>query len=190
LCINIDHFKMRKGKPQPSKKMNEIDDETFKTLLQNSRNLSDFILSCGYKSNVTPVTENVIFNRINRLGLNTEHFKRWTIENDKIFVVDSRCNNGSRIKKKLLMDFDRRYECNECKNIHFVEQDGVLTWMNKPVKLQLDHINGVHDDNRIENLRFLCALCHAQTSTFCGANGKKRKAVQAWLEDDKTQVMT
>lgn len=42
--------------------------------------------------------------------------------------------------------------------------------MNKDITLQLDHINGVNDDNRIENLRFLCPNCHSQTSTFTGRN--------------------
>ena len=94
------------------------------------------------------------------------------------------------MKKRLVKNLGWRYECNECKNVHFVEQDGALTWMNKPVVLQLDHINGVNDDNRLENLQFLCSLCHSQTSTFCGSNNKKKKAKQAWFEDGKTEVMT
>lgn len=40
--------------------------------------------------------------------------------------------------------------------------------------LQLDHINGVNTDNRLENLRILCANCHTQTDTFCGKNIKKK----------------
>lgn len=31
---------------------------------------------------------------------------------------------------------------------------------------QLDHINGVSNDNRIENLRILCANCHMMTETW------------------------
>ena len=48
-------------------------------------------------------------------------------------------------------------------------------WLGKPLTLALDHINGVRSDDRIENLRFLCPNCHAQTSTFCGRNLVRRK---------------
>ena len=188
LCINIDHFKMRKKftTSKKSKKMNAIDDETFQTILHNSRSWADLFRNCGFIVGNSPCTKNIILDRINRLGLNTKHFESKTIANDKIFVAESRYYHSDSIKKKLLCDFNWRYECNACKNIHFVEQDGVLTWMNKPVELQLDHINGLHDDNRIENLQFLCGLCHSQTSTYCGANHKKHKAIQKWLEDGKT----
>lgn len=47
-------------------------------------------------------------------------------------------------------------------------------WRGKKLTLQLDHKNGVNNDNRLENLRFLCPNCHSQTDTFCGRN-KKRK---------------
>jgi 5-methylcytosine-specific restriction endonuclease McrA len=39
-------------------------------------------------------------------------------------------------------------------------------WCNKYLQLQIDHINGVITDNRIENLRFICGNCHMQTDTF------------------------
>lgn len=42
------------------------------------------------------------------------------------------------------------------------------------MSLQLDHINGINTDNRLENLRLLCPNCHSLTPTFCGKNKKKR----------------
>ena len=47
---------------------------------------------------------------------------------------------------------------------------GVSEWMGASLVLQLDHINGINNDNRRENLRWLCPNCHSQTSTFCGRN--------------------
>lgn len=41
--------------------------------------------------------------------------------------------------------------------------------------LQLDHINGDHDDNRLENLQILCPNCHALQPTHRGANKRLRR---------------
>jgi 5-methylcytosine-specific restriction endonuclease McrA len=68
--------------------------------------------------------------------------------------------NRSQLKKRMVEECGVEYKCVEC---------GVSdSYNNKPISLQLDHINGVSDDNRLENLRFLCPNCHSQTETFCG----------------------
>lgn len=43
-------------------------------------------------------------------------------------------------------------------------------WEGRPLTLILDHINGVNNDHRKENLRFLCPNCSSQTDTFSGRN--------------------
>lgn len=45
--------------------------------------------------------------------------------------------------------------------------ENIGVWNGKKLSLQLDHINGDHSDNRLENLRFLCPNCHTQTETYC-----------------------
>lgn len=46
-------------------------------------------------------------------------------------------------------------------------------WMGKKMSLILDHINGVYNDNRLENLRIVCANCNATLPTHCGRHNKK-----------------
>lgn len=45
-------------------------------------------------------------------------------------------------------------------------------WQEEELRLELDHINGCHTDNRVENLRWLCPNCHTQTDTHKGRNRK------------------
>lgn len=49
-------------------------------------------------------------------------------------------------------------KCYECSITH---------WQNRKLSLHLDHINGDHYDNRLENLRLLCPNCHSLTPTYC-----------------------
>ena len=59
------------------------------------------------------------------------------------------------------------YLCQKCGNSG--------EWNGKILKLQIDHINGIYNDNRLVNLRFLCPNCHSQTETFSGKHRGNKK---------------
>ncbi len=86
--------------------------------------------------------------------------------------------------EKLGLD-TKHFDSDVIQNHAFTKSDGVLLWNNKEIVLQLEHINGVNNDNRPQNLCFLCPSCHSQTSTFTGRNSKKYRAGQAWFEEGK-----
>lgn len=73
--------------------------------------------------------------------------------------------NSTRIKSRIIKFDLMEYKCKSC---------GLSDeWNGSELVLQLDHINGVSNDNRLENLRFLCPNCHSQTSTFAGRGFRK-----------------
>lgn len=49
-------------------------------------------------------------------------------------------------------------------------------WNGKPLSLRLDHINGINNDHRLENLRFVCPNCDSQLPTFCWKNVKRKSS--------------
>lgn len=50
-------------------------------------------------------------------------------------------------------------------------------WNGMKISLILDHINGVYNDNRIENLRIVCPNCNAGLDTFAGRNTNTKKNI-------------
>jgi transposase-like protein len=52
-------------------------------------------------------------------------------------------------------------------------------WHGRRMSLILDHVNGVADDNRLENLRIVCANCNATLDTHCGRNTRVPRAERA-----------
>lgn len=113
---------------------------------------------------------------IKAFGIDTSHFgsrphpngsekRRHTSE--QILV---RLTPGSRREKpymlhRALIEIGRAYTCAEC--------DVGGEWNNRPLRLEIDHIDGDYHNNEAWNLRFLCPNCHTQTDNFSGRDRGK-----------------
>jgi Zn finger protein HypA/HybF involved in hydrogenase expression len=87
------------------------------------------------------------------------------VDINNVFMQNSKYSTN--FAKEILLKEGMSYSCTVC-NV------GSL-WQNKSLTLELDHINGMSNDHRRENLRLLCPNCHSQTSTFRGRNKKQQE---------------
>lgn len=71
-----------------------------------------------------------------------------------------------KLKNRLFKEGFKEMECENCK---------LTKWLGKPISLELHHINGVNNDNRIENLQILCPNCHSYTENYRGKNMSAQK---------------
>jgi len=88
------------------------------------------------------------------------------------------CSIKQIIKENNLLE----YKCSEC---------NINEWKNKPIVLEIDHIDGDSFNCSLNNLRYLCPNCHSQTSSFRGKSintGKKKVSDEQLIESIKTSI--
>ena len=157
-----------------------LPENEFIELIKKSKRMKDVLAFFGLLckgGNFRTVTS-----RIQSLGLDTSHFLT-RIESSNYarikkqedfeaqFLTKACERTRTQLKKYLLKFKSIPYICRDCNNSG--------EWNNKPLSLQLEHINGISNDNTLSNLCFLCPNCHSQTETFAGKNCKKVKTGSA-----------
>jgi hypothetical protein len=112
---------------------------------------------------------------ITELRLDTSHWKGQGWNKGRIigpkrdiseYLIDNTLRirphiSSNSLKKRLIREGLKEEKCEYC---------GITEWNGRPAPLELDHINGNHEDNRFNNLQILCPNCHAQTDNYRGRN--------------------
>jgi hypothetical protein len=88
-------------------------------------------------------------------------------------LVEGSTYQRARLKERLFAEGLKDRRCELC-------GQGEL-WHGRRMSLILDHVNGVHDDNRLANLRIVCANCNATLETHCGRNSRLPDVERACL---------
>ena len=169
-------------------KIFEIEDLEFITLIKNSTCIKEVLFKLGYSTVGNSWGYNKVKERMTLLNLSSGDFKGKSaikatnetleIPNEKLFTKNN--HNRNIVRKRIIRDNLIDYKCAIC---------GISEWNNKKLSLELDHINGINNDHRLENLRFLCPNCYSQTSTY-GAKNKDLYVQDFEITEDMKQLVS
>lgn len=101
---------------------------------------------------------------IQRLNIDCNHWTR-QLWNKEIRQKDwSNYTKASSLKPHLIKE--RGHQCENCTE---------TTWLDQPIPLEIEHVDGDRTNNELSNLKLLCCNCHALTPTWrrrkSGASG-------------------
>lgn len=144
----------------------KVSDDTILKLSKTCRSVSSLMTAVGLVQ--TGYAHARFKDRIAKLGIYYDPIKarcwnkgrRYKIvpgDVHKYLVKDCKIMiSSSDLRKKLIDCGIKKYQCEKCKR---------KTWLGKPIKLQLDHIDGDKRNQLLNNIRIICPNCHSFTET-------------------------
>lgn len=145
------------------------DEEELRAIVQRSTNMTEVLRALKLRPAGGNHAE--LKKWVARWGISTEHFDpdlrrhrglRRTVVPLATYMVAGSTYSRSTLKRRLYAEGLKERRCELC------GQDE--EWQGGRMALILDHINGVADDHRLENLRIVCPNCAATLDTHCGRN--------------------
>lgn len=154
----------------------QLSSEELSRVVKKSQTLSGCLRALGLPASGNSF--NVLKAKIALAECDTSHFVKYGRVKGSPNIGISREDfekllvSGSAVSQNQLRKYVRRYallpyKCSKC--------GCEAEWLGECLVLQLDHINGKRNDNRISNLRWLCPNCHSQTATFGKKNGRTKQ---------------
>lgn len=146
-------------------------EQQLKDAIMNSRSYRQALINLGIASEGG--NYRVIHNAIEKYNIDISHFTKQSWAKDQKIgpkrTLSEYLNNNfpitsHRLRLRLISENIFEHKCSSC---------DLNTWKDRPIPLELDHIDGNHSNNNLDNLRLLCPNCHSLTDTFRGKNKKK-----------------
>lgn len=169
-------------------KIYKLSDEQFVELLKKSSTISEVLFKLGYTVKGNSWGYSQVKRRMDDLNLGYSIFKgksaviKTTKLNNvkKEDILKENCRHQRIVLRRYVIKNNLiPYKCAIC---------GCTEWQGKTLSLELDHINGINNDNRLENLRFLCPNCHSQTSTY-GSRNQQTNSSEYDIPDDLRKMV-
>lgn len=169
-------------------KIYKLSDEQFVELLKKSSTISEVLFKLGYTVKGNSWGYSQVKRRMDDLNLDYSIFKGKSavIKTNKLNnvrkedILKENCKHQRTVLRRYIIKNNLiPYKCAIC---------GCTEWQGKTLSLELDHINGVNNDNRLENLRFLCPNCHSQTSTY-GSRNQQTNSSEYDIPDDLRKMV-
>ncbi len=145
-------------------------DEQLRQAVLTSRSMADVLRGLGVR--VAGGNYDTARRRIADLGLDTSHWlgsahlrgksHTWSRSRPLESILQPGSRYGSyHLKQRLLKAGLLAPHCSQCLLTH---------WLGRPIPLELDHVDGIKENNVLSNLRLLCPNCHALTPTYRAKN--------------------
>lgn len=169
-------------------KIYKLSDEQFVELLKKSSTISEVLFKLGYAVKGNSWGYSQVKRRMDDLNLDYSIFKGKSavIKTNKLNnvkkedILKENCKHQRTVLRRYIIKNNLiPYKCAIC---------GCTEWQGKTLSLELDHINGINNDNRLENLRFLCPNCHSQTSTY-GSRNQQLNSSEYDIPDDLRKMV-
>ena len=152
--------------------------DLLQSLVCSSVSINDVARKIGMK--ISGGTCGLLKRRIVEYGIDVSHFtgkgsnrglehkggeKRLTFSDILIVRPIGSVREQAYRLRRALIESGRPYRC-EAVGCSISDK-----WLDKEIRLHVDHINGNYLDCRGENLRFLCPNCHSQTIGYSNNKG-------------------
>lgn len=169
-------------------KIYKLSDEQFVELLKKSSTISEVLFKLGYTVKGNSWGYSQVKRRMDDLNLDYSIFKGKSavIKTGRLNnvrkedILKENCKHQRTVLRRYVIKNNLiPYKCAIC---------GCIEWQGKTLSLELDHINGINNDNRLENLRFLCPNCHSQTSTY-GSRNQQLNSSEYDIPDDLRKMV-